>query len=43
MALIGMEKEVVPQAEGSWPQRLLLSHPTALERVQTLGRMLKKP
>jgi heat shock protein HtpX len=43
MALIGLEKEEVPQAEGSWLHRLLLSHPAALERVQTLGRMLKKP
>ncbi len=41
-ALLGVEDEKVPAREGSWLYRLLISHPEPLERVRTLGRMLKK-
>lgn len=41
-ALLGVDDEKVPHREGSWLYRLLLSHPDPLERVRTLGRMLKK-
>ncbi|MBI2789532.1 MAG: M48 family metalloprotease [Elusimicrobia bacterium] len=42
-ALLGVDDEKVPHREGSWLYRLLLSHPDPLERVRTLGRMVKKP
>jgi Zn-dependent protease with chaperone function len=42
-ALLGMEEDKVPHREGSGMHRLLTSHPEPLERVQTLGRMIKKP
>lgn len=41
-ALLGVDDEDVPHREGSWLYRLLISHPDPLERVRTLGRMLKK-
>jgi len=41
-ALLAVEDETVPHREGSWLHRLLQSHPDPLERVRTLGRMVKK-
>ncbi|MBI4677615.1 MAG: M48 family metalloprotease [Elusimicrobia bacterium] len=41
LALVGMVSDKMPHREGSWLYRLFLSHPDPLERVQTLGRMLK--
>ncbi|MBI5883388.1 MAG: M48 family metalloprotease [Elusimicrobia bacterium] len=41
LALLGMVSDKMPHREGSWLYRLFLSHPDPLERVQTLGRMIK--
>lgn len=43
LALLGIEEDKMPHREGSWLHRLLISHPDPVERVHTLGRMLKKP
>ncbi|MBI5209629.1 MAG: M48 family metalloprotease [Elusimicrobia bacterium] len=41
LALLGSVGDKMPHREGSWLYRLFLSHPDPLERVRTLGRMLK--